>query len=88
METKERSNTMRTVDERIVEKENKAISRRADEELFNRGNVDVADELFAPSFVFHDPANHEDWHGPESVKQFAVMMRAAFPTSGTRSRIR
>lgn len=70
---------MRTVDERAVEKENKAISRRAGEELFNRGNVDVADELFAPSFVFHDPVNHEDWHGPESVKQFAVMMRAAFP---------
>ena len=59
--------------------ENKAISRRADEELFDRGNLDVADELFASDFVYHDPASGEDWHGPESVKQYATMMRAAFP---------
>ena len=59
--------------------ENKAISRRADEELFNRGNLDVADELFAPNFVHHDPVSGEDWHGPESVKQYAAMMSAAFP---------
>jgi steroid delta-isomerase-like uncharacterized protein len=59
--------------------ENKAIARRADEELFDRGNLDVADELFAPNFVFHDPASGEDWHGPESVKQYAAMLRAAFP---------
>ncbi len=48
-------------------KENKAIARRADEELFNRGNLDVADELFALNFVYHDPASGKDWHGPESV---------------------
>ncbi len=59
--------------------ENKAISRRADEELFNRGNLDVAEELFAPNFVFHDPASGEDWHGPESVRQYAAMLRGAFP---------
>jgi steroid delta-isomerase-like uncharacterized protein len=60
-------------------KENKAIARRADEELFDRGNLDVADELFALNFVYHDPASGEDWHGPESVKQYATMLRAAFP---------
>ncbi len=59
--------------------ENKAIARRADEELFDRGNLDVADELFAPNFVYHDPASGEDWRGPESVKQYATMLRAAFP---------
>ncbi len=59
--------------------ENKAISRRADEELFDRSNLDVADELFASDFVYHDPASGEDWHGPESVKQYATMLRAAFP---------
>ncbi len=59
--------------------ENKAISRRADEELFNRGNLDVADELFAPTFVYHDPVSHEEWRGPESVKRYATMLRAAFP---------
>jgi predicted ester cyclase len=29
--------------------------------------------------VFHDPANHEYWHGPKSVKRYAAMVRAAFP---------
>ena len=59
--------------------ENKAISRRADEELFDRGNLDAADELFASNFVFHDPANGEEWHGPENVKRYAAMLRVAFP---------
>jgi predicted ester cyclase len=59
--------------------ENKAISRRADAELFDRWNFKVADELFASNFVYHDPLSGEDWHGPQSVKQYAAMMRAAFP---------
>ena len=57
--------------------ENKAVSRRADEEPFDRGNFKVADELFAPNFVYHDPASGEDWHGPQSVKRYAAMMHAA-----------
>ena len=59
--------------------ENKAISRRADVELFDRGNLEVADELFAPNFVHHDPVSGEDWRGPESVKEYAAMIWAAFP---------
>lgn len=58
--------------------ENKAASLRAKEELFNRGNLDVAEELFAPDFVYHEPGG-EDWHGPEGVKEYVTMMRAAFP---------
>jgi steroid delta-isomerase-like uncharacterized protein len=65
--------------DKVSAEENKAISRRADEELFDRGNLDVADELFVPNFVYHDPASGEDWHGSESVKRYATMMRAAFP---------
>ena len=55
--------------------ENKAVSRRADEELFDRGNLEVADELSAPNFVYHDPLSGEDWRSPQSVKQYAAMMR-------------
>ena len=46
--------------------ENKAVSRRADEEPFDRGNFKVADELFAPNFVYRDPLSGEDWHGPRA----------------------
>ena len=59
--------------------ENKDISRRADEELFNRGNLSIADELFASNFVYHDPVSHEELRGPESVKSYATMLRVAFP---------
>ena len=57
--------------------ENKAISRRADAELFDRGTSRW--QTSASNFVYHDPLSGEDWHGPESVKQYAAMMRAAFP---------
>jgi steroid delta-isomerase-like uncharacterized protein len=34
--------------------ENKALVRRFFEEVYNRGNLEVADELMAPDFVDHD----------------------------------
>lgn len=39
--------------------ENKALSRRVIEEMFNDGNLDVADELLAPDYVDHDPSSPE-----------------------------
>ncbi len=59
--------------------ENKAVVRREIEELFNHtGNLDAADELFAPNYVGH-VASFEDLHGAEAVKQFAATERQAFP---------
>ena len=36
-----------------AERDNKAIARRVTEELWNKGNLAAADELFAPEFVNH-----------------------------------
>jgi steroid delta-isomerase-like uncharacterized protein len=58
---------------------NKALSRRADDELFNRGNLEVADAVFSADFVYHDPSGGEAYRGPEGAKRFAAMFRAAFP---------
>ena len=59
--------------------ENKAVARRVVEELFNHtGNLDAAEELFAPNYVGH-VAGFEDLHGAEAVKQFAATERQAFP---------
>ena len=44
--------------------ENKAVSRRVAQEIFNGGNLDLADELYAPDYVLHDPSLPEDLHGP------------------------
>ena len=59
--------------------ENKAVSRRVAEEIFNGGNVDLADELYAPDYVLHDPSLPEDLHGPEGIKRYAAMTLGAFP---------
>lgn len=58
--------------------ENKAIHRRAFEEIWNQGNLDVVDEIFATDFVFHDPVSPEV-RGPKGFKQFVTIYRAAFP---------
>ena len=59
--------------------ENKAPVRRVFEQMFNEGNLDVADELLAPGYVDHDPSLPQDVHGPEGFKEYVGMYRAAFP---------
>ena len=60
---------------------NEELIRLVFEELWNNGNLDVADEIFAPSYVDHDPAGPEfsGGGGPEGVKRFVATIRAAAP---------
>ena len=62
-----------------AEEENKALIQRFVEEAFNRGNLDIADEVYAPSFASHDPTTPEGPGSPEDVKQFVNLYRRAFP---------
>ena len=62
-----------------MSEENKALVRRQEEELFSSGNLDVADEIYAPDYVGHDPSNPEDVRGLEAAKQAAAEYRKAFP---------
>jgi predicted ester cyclase len=61
-----------------TEAENKAVFRRGYEELLNRGNLSVADELIAPEFINHEAPPGKD-RGPESMRWLATMLRTAFP---------
>jgi steroid delta-isomerase-like uncharacterized protein len=58
---------------------NKAIIRRLIEELWNKGNLSLADELFAPNYEHHDASTLDFGRGPESEKKRATLYRAAFP---------
>jgi steroid delta-isomerase-like uncharacterized protein len=59
--------------------ENKAVARREMEEVFNHaGNLDAAEEIYAPDYVGHEPTTG-DIQGLEAAKQFAVAYRNAFP---------
>lgn len=59
--------------------QNKQLDRRAIEEVWNRGNYDVVDELVADDFVGHSATPDQEIHGPEGVKQFYMALRMAFP---------
>jgi steroid delta-isomerase-like uncharacterized protein len=57
---------------------NKALVRRWWEEAFNARNLDVTDEVYAPSFVYEAPG-FELAPGPEGVKEALRMQFSALP---------
>ena len=60
-----------------MSRENLETSRRALEEAFNSGNLDVIDEVSSDDFVGHDPlAGDQD---TEAAKQQVATYREAFP---------
>ena len=59
--------------------EHKAIARRFVEEVINRQNVAVIDEIIAPDFIEHDELPPGTLPGPEGQKQYIGMFLAAFP---------
>jgi len=60
--------------------QNKALARRAIEEVWNQANLGLIDELVAPNATFHD-ANVPGgtFSGPEGMKQLVQIYRGAFP---------
>ncbi|PYE54799.1 ester cyclase [Deinococcus yavapaiensis] len=56
---------------------NRALMRRFIQEVWNEGNMDVADEIFAPNATSPDAPGLPD--GPQGVKIIAQMFRSAFP---------
>jgi steroid delta-isomerase-like uncharacterized protein len=63
----------------VSAQENKALVMRFYDEVWRSGNLDIADELFAPDYVRHDPRPTEAAPGPAGQKQIASAFRAAFP---------
>jgi steroid delta-isomerase-like uncharacterized protein len=59
--------------------QNKTVVRRLFEELWNKGNLPVADELFAPTYNHHDSSTPDAGRGPESEKKRVTLYRTAFP---------
>ena len=56
------------------------IVRRYFEEIWDRGDLDIVDQLFSPDFVRHGPAlEGGDVRGPEGLKQLVRLYRGSFP---------
>ncbi|MBA2463351.1 MAG: ester cyclase [Nocardioidaceae bacterium] len=58
---------------------NKALIRRFYDEVWNQGNLAVADEVFAADYVRHDHRPGAVPPGPEGQKRIAETFRSAFP---------
>jgi len=56
-----------------IEEENKSRQQRVWEELFNKKNLGIVDELFTPEWVEHMPTG--DIHGLDGAKQGPVRLR-------------
>jgi steroid delta-isomerase-like uncharacterized protein len=62
-----------------MSEENKAVARRAFEDHFNTGNLDLGEEIFTPDYVNHDPSLPDFGSGPEAANQAVRLYRNAFP---------
>src|SRR5215208_4768121 len=62
----------------VPAEENKAIFRRYVEEVPNRGNLEVADEIFG-HYISHQSDGSTLERGPQDVKRFTEEYRSAFP---------
>ena len=62
----------------MAAEENKSTFRRYIEEVSNKGNLNVVDEIF-DRYISHQPDGHTEERGPEDVKRFIGEFRQAFP---------
>ena len=63
-----------------MSEENKDLARRYLEEVWDKGNVDLIDELFTTDFVRHGPPAVEgEVRGPEGFKGLVSTYHAGFP---------
>jgi steroid delta-isomerase-like uncharacterized protein len=59
--------------------ENKALVKRFYDEVWNKGNVHVADEIFASDYLRHDHRSSRALSGPSDFQQEVSDFRSAFP---------
>jgi predicted ester cyclase len=60
-----------------MSEDNKARIRRVIEEVYNRGDLDLVDDVAAADLVIH--SGPQDIRGREGAKQYVAALRAGFP---------
>ena len=63
----------------MAEAHNVVLVRRVVEEIWNRGQLDVADVLFAADYINHAGLITNLVRGPEAIKFSVAFYRTAFP---------
>ena len=61
------------------EEKNEALALRYHNDIFQKGKLEVADEILSPDFVLHNPFLPVDLrNGPEGAKKYASAIIAAY----------
>ncbi|MES2122318.1 MAG: ester cyclase [Chlamydiota bacterium] len=63
----------------MTPQQNEEIIKKYFEEAWNRGNLDVLDEIIAPNYLNHSPGMPNPPPGPEGLKPIIRGLRKAFP---------
>ena len=58
---------------------NKELVRRMDEEVWNKGNLEIIDELYSTNFVWHFLPSGSESIGLDSLQEHVRKHREAFP---------
>ena len=61
-----------------MSEENKGLARRALEEIYAKGDLELVDELVHPEFADHEPAHPDLPVGPDAVKQTVKRLHETF----------
>ncbi|MEU3721931.1 ester cyclase [Streptomyces sp. NPDC031705] len=64
---------------------NTRLANRMFEEMAMKGDMSVADEIFAPDYRDHDIGNPQDKTGPEGMREDVEMWRGGFDFTFTRN---
>ncbi len=62
-----------------MSEQNKNAVRRLFDELWNKGNMPVAEELIGINYAHHDASTPDVGRGPEGEKKRVTLYRNAFP---------
>jgi len=63
----------------MLPEENRRNVQRFFDEVFNLGDLEVADELFSSDYVRRQLGLPEGPHGPKAIKAFVSLFRKVFP---------
>ena len=63
----------------MIKEDNKTIVRQLVAEVYNTGNIELAEKYFDAACVLHHPALPQPGRGIETVKGFIAGVRSAFP---------
>lgn len=68
------SNHMNTIENNTA-----LLIKRYFEEVWNKGDVDVLDEIMASSYINHNPGLEKPEPGPRGLKPIVIAIRTGFP---------